>query len=325
MRADLVTDGEYRKLVKMDLAGIAEFLGQRGYTGIEEYGADFDGAELLERAIRTRLLDTYRKLVRISPEPVQDMLRLYYRRFDLENVKLVLRHIMRNPSTDIDTMLMPTHDITQDELERWMEQGSVDEVLQGVRFTGFKGTPLDHVEDTESLAALEDGLDRYYYRNILREAEKAGRHSAQFREFLELEAALKNINLVLRLHRRGADYDTIMDRVIAIPTTRQIVDTKQLANAAGYEEAVDLVRQTPVGEHLDPDASPAELGRALDRYKLENGITMLHTDTLSINPILGFMICMDIETGNVNLIVRAKEEQLGEAFIERNLITGVSS
>lgn len=324
MRADLITDGEYRKLAKMDLSEIAEFLGQRGYTGIEEYGADFEGAELLERAIRKRLLDTYRKLVRISPEPVQEMLQLYYRRFDVENVKMVLRSILRNPNVDLATMLLPTHDLSREELERWIEAGSVDEILQNVRFTGFDGSPLDFIEETDSLAAIEDGLDRYYYRNMLHAAERAGRHSEHFRDFLELEAALKNVNLILRLHRRRVDYETIMERVIDIPRGQQVLDTKRLANADTYDEAVDLVRKTPVGEHLDPDASPAEIGRALDRYKLEKGITMLHRDTLSINPILGFMICMEIEAGNVTTVIRATEEEMGEEFIERNLITGVA-
>jgi len=37
------------------------------------------------------------------------------------------------------------------------------------------------------------------------------------------------------------------------------------------------------------------------------------------------MICKEIEVSNLRMIVRAKEDDLGEEFIDRNLVEGVAT
>ncbi|MFB6077104.1 MAG: V-type ATPase subunit, partial [Candidatus Nanohaloarchaea archaeon] len=199
MRGNLITDQEYRKLSKMDLAEIAEFLENRGYREeIDELGADHRGAELIERAVRQNLAATYRKLMRISPEPVQELLSLYYRAFDIENLKIVLRQVVRGGEGDIDRMITPTPRFDAETVDRLAGMDDPGQVLEAVTVEGFDGDLRGMVDDPSDLAAVEDALDSYYYTNLVEQIDRVGVNSDLFREFLQLEAALTNISLILR-------------------------------------------------------------------------------------------------------------------------------
>lgn len=325
MRANLISDNEYRKLMKMELAEIAEFLSNRGYsTEMEELGSEYEGEELVERALKRNLSNTYMKLLRISPEGVQNLLHAYYRKFEVNNLKAVLRHKHRGSDEDIIETLIPTSNMDREVLYEYLELDSVDDVLREFTITGFDGELQQLLEDAETLQEMEDVLDKYYYENLQETAGEASVDSRLFDRFLQLEAALTNITLILRMKRQEYSEAEIRERLINIPKQRQIVDTDELLRASDYTEALETVRESEIGEYVETD-SPAELHRALEKYKLETGIEMLHRDQLSVNPILGFMICKEIEFSNLRMIVRAKEENLGEEFIERNLVRGVSS
>ncbi len=326
MRANLITDSEYRKLSKMELSAIAEFLTNRGYSQeIEELGTRYSGEELIERALKQNLANTYIKLIDISPEDVQELLQAYYRKFELQNLKIILRKHMRDADEDVTDVLIPTPGMYRETLQRYMEMDDIETIIDEFTREGFNDNLQNLLADTDNLTEMEDLLDLYYYRNLQEEARNVGGHSKLFMEFLQLEAALININLILRMKRRNYDYGTIIDRLVDIPTSQQIVDNDELAAQESYEDALELVRESAVGAYMDAeDLSPAEISHALDKFKLQKGIQMLHRDQLSVNPILGFMICKEIEFNNLRMLVRAKEEELGNEFIERNLINGVA-
>lgn len=323
MRGDLVTDQEYRQLAKMSLSEIAEFLANRGYREeIEEYGGDYTGADLLDRALKTHMGRIHRKLVDIAPADVAAVLLLYYRRFDVQNMKLLLRYHVRGSAEDITPLLFPTPHLDDGTREQLLDADSVDDVIAAMPVTAWTRRIQDAVPDTDDLQAVEDALDAAYYADATGKAKDLS--SALFTDYLWLDAALTNINLILRMQRRDYAYDDIMRRLLTVPRHKQIVDNEQLAGADGIDETMNLVRDTPIGEYFTGD-SPAEIERGLETYKLRRGIRMLHTDQLSLNPILGFMICTQIEYTNLRMIVTAKAEGLGEDFIDRNLVLGVSA
>lgn len=327
MRANLVSDSEYRKLAKMSLSEIAEFLGNRGYgREMEELGAEYEGEELIERVLKRNLSNTYMKLIRISPTEVEALMQAYYRKFEVQNLKTLLRKQLRETEEDITEILIPTPSMDRGTLQRYLEMSSVDEVLDKFTIQSFDGNLQDALKDADSLQEMEDTLDAHYYMNLEERAHEAGVSSKLFTRFLQIETALLNITLILRMKRRDYGYEDILDRLVEIPTRLQIVDNEQLAQTDSYETALDMLRESKIGDHLtDGVESPAEISRALQTYKLEKGIEMLHTGQLTINPILGFMVCKEIEVSNLRMIVRAKEEDLSEDFIERNLVTGVTN
>ncbi|MDY6769667.1 MAG: V-type ATPase subunit [Candidatus Nanohaloarchaea archaeon] len=321
-RGDLITDQEYRKLVKMDIPGIAEFLGKRGYEQeMEELGADHEGEDLIAAAVRQNLARTYRELMDMSPDPVQELLDVYFRKFDIENIKMVLRAV--HSGEEVEGLLVPTREFDAAALERLAGMDSIEAVMDAVELDGLDGDIEEHLPDDPRLADMEDALDTHYYTAMVEEVEAVGGRSDLFRRFLETEAVLKNVSLVLRMKRRGHGYEDIVDRLIPVPA-RADIDPEELAALDTVDEIVDRLADALDGVELG-DRSPAEVQRALETYKLRQGIRLMHADQLGVNPVLGFMVCKEVEATNLRMLARATEAGLGDEFIERNLVEGVAS
>ncbi|MDY6773812.1 MAG: V-type ATPase subunit, partial [Candidatus Nanohaloarchaea archaeon] len=107
------------------------------------------------------------------------------------------------------------------------------------------------------------------------------------------------------------------------PSRRQLLEPQDLASLS-YEEILERLKESPAGGFIQEETS-AEIQRALEKYKLNKGIQLMHEDQLGVNPVLGFMVCKEVEAKNLRMIARAKEEGLGEEFVDRNLVRGVSS
>ncbi|MCJ7479320.1 MAG: V-type ATPase subunit [Candidatus Nanohaloarchaeota archaeon QJJ-7] len=323
-RGNLITDQEYRKLGKMELAEIAEFMGNRGYgPEIEEMGDAYEGEDLIERAVRRNFSRTYQELMEIAPGPIQELLSIYSHKFDIENVKTVLRKVMRDPENDISEMVVPTTEIGRKDLERLADMGSPEEVMKEFEISDFDGDITDKIEDFSELGEIEDALDIYYYTHMVEKVDDIGGKSELFRKFLELEAGLKNISLVLRMKKRGYDYGDIVDRLIPVPARHELLESEELASLS-YEEILEKLKESPAGDFIEEETS-AEIQQALERYKLKQGIRLMHEDQLGLNPVLGYMVCKEVEAKNLRTIARAKAEGLGEEFIDRNLVKGVAS
>lgn len=321
-RANLVTDQEYRKLAKMDLAELAGFLGKRGYDReMEELGADLSGEDLIEAAVRQNLVRTYRELMVMAPDPVQDMLDVYFRKFDIENIKILMR--AARSGEDVSDIVVPTRDLDQAALDRLAEMETPEDIIDAVELAGLDGDLAAHVPEDASLSELEDALDIHYYSNIVDQLDEIGGRSDLFKQFLEVEAVLKNISLVLRMKRRGHDYADIVDRLIPVGG-RGVVDAEDLAALDTVDDVVQRLEESPIGEFLAGDA-PAEVQRGLETYKLRQGVKLMHRDQLGVNPVLGYMVCKEVEAKNLLMLARATADNLGDEFIERNLVEGVAS
>ncbi len=321
-RGDLITDPEYRKLMNMELSGIAEFLGNRGYgPEIEQLGRKHSGEELVEKAVRANLARTYRELMGMAPDPVQELLALYFRKLDIENAKMLLRATVHGG--DVAGMLVPTREMDAAELERLEAMETPQEIMDAFELDGFDTDLEDYLPDDDDLAAVEDALDIFYYTELVERIDDIGGRSELFKQFLELEALLKNVSLVLRMKRRGHSYADIRERLIPVPA-RHGIDPVDLASLEDVDAVLDHLADTPVGEFLDEE-SPAEVQRALEQYKLRQGVRLLHEDQLGVNPVLGYMVCKEVEAKNLRMLARAKADGLETAFMKRNLVTGVAS
>lgn len=322
-RGNLITDAEYRKLMKMDLAEIAEFIGKRGYKQeIEQLGSTHEREDLLERAVKNNLLRNYREVSAMAPEPVKALLRLYFHRYDIENMKIILRQAMKGDGDSSDR-LVPTDVMDQTELERLSETEDVETILDEFSLPRFETALQSHIGDGTSLKELEDALDIYYYTNITRNIDDVEGRSELFRAFLELEALLKNVSLVYRMKRRGKEHGEIVERLIPVPST-DLIDPEELASRETAADVVDAIRESPIGQYTAGD-SPSEVQQALETFKLEKGVKLMHSDQLGVNPVLGFMVCKEIEAQNLRMISRARAEGLGQEFMENNLVQGVAS
>lgn len=320
MRANLLTANDYRKLEKMSFSEMAEFLQQRDYDQeFNELGAQLEGEDLLERALDHHLARVYDKLMRISPDSIQEILQAYFFRIDIENLKLVFRKQLRDPEADVEDLVTPTRYFDEHQLYTLHQETSMEAMLEEVPLPGTRDTLADRVEDPESLEAIEDALEQYYYETVIETAQRMRGQGRLFQEFLAIEADLINVKTILRMLANDFDQNKIRERLRPLPAQLGTTDYDELLSAGSYEDAVDVLRDKDIGTHIR-STDIAQVERALDRYKIEQGTLMLHQEPLSINPVLGYMISKQAEVQNLRILLQAKSGDLGEDFVEDNLI-----
>ena len=331
-RAALFDDDDYRKLVRMGTGEIARFMEDTEYeTEMNALGSRYSGVDLVEYALNRNLAKHFDDLLRWSDGRLYDLIARYLRKFDVWNVKTVIRGLYADAdATAIEDDLIRAGEFSGSLLDRLVNAGSIEDVVEILEPTVF-GDDLvaayADFEETDVLVPLENAVDRAYYDLLLaglpteREADSA---TGLYVEFLTAEIDFRNLRNALRLARSGADvapseYYIDGGRLFDEATIRQL--------AGNTDQLVQTVRESPYGDDLD-DALDAlegaesliEFEHALDAALLEYADQLSNRYPLSVCPVLSYVLAKEREVDNVRAVARGREAGLDGEEIERELV-----
>src|SRR3989338_11051878 len=87
MKSLLFKREDYGKMLKIGFSEIAKSMQDSSYKKeINELANDYSGADLLELALNRNLAESFKKLIRISPEKLALLIREYAKRKDVEDI-----------------------------------------------------------------------------------------------------------------------------------------------------------------------------------------------------------------------------------------------
>src|SRR5512136_3212023 len=88
----LLSRDAYSRMLVMDVHEIGRFLGETQYRDeMTRYASRYSGANLVEVAVTRSLADTYSDILSFTTGHLREMVSDYLRRWDMFNVKTVLR------------------------------------------------------------------------------------------------------------------------------------------------------------------------------------------------------------------------------------------
>lgn len=310
-RAKLLEREEYEDLSKMQTGQIANRLEEGDYgREIDELGTEYSGAELIELAVNRNLARTMSKLIDISPNSLENVLKVYLRRYDIETLKRILRWKRNGKEKDIGSLMMPVNNFTFEEIEEMLEK-NYTEILENI---GFKGSTVDyqrHIKDAEDLKQTEAAMDEAYYKELRQMAEKVG--SRQFSRFVKEELENDSIGLILRLKKGGESQEKIEEMIDERRT--KLVD--EVIQAEEYEQAVSRAVESGKVDHKE---SLEEIEQSMKVKRLEKALQMLHTEPLGVTSILGYVVAKMIEAENLKVLAQAREAGVDGDQIMENLV-----
>ncbi|GAB3667977.1 V-type ATP synthase subunit C [Halopiger thermotolerans] len=330
-RAKLFDDEDYRKLVRMGPGEIARFMEESEYEReINELGARFSGVDLIEYALNRNLAKHFQDLLDWSEGRLYDLISRYLRKFDVWNVKTIIRGIYTDtPTEEIQTDLIRAGELDDATLDRLLEVDEIEDVVELLSDTIYYeplSEGLDEFEETGTLVPLENALDREFYERLL---EDLGRPEegpeAKYVEFLEAEIDFRNARNALRLARSGADLDPAAYYIEG----GVLFDESELSRlVTDYDELVDHIADSGrygdrLSEALDRlrDAdSLIQFEHALDAALLEYADTLSSIYPVSVSAVLSYILAKEREVENIRAIARGREVGLEESEIEEELV-----
>ncbi|MCU4926504.1 V-type ATP synthase subunit C [Halobacteria archaeon AArc-dxtr1] len=330
-RAALFADEEYRKLIRMGPSGIARFMEESEYENeINRLGTRFSGVDLIEYALNQNLARHFDDLLDWADGRVYDRIARYLRKFDVWNVKTIIRGIYtETPTEEVQTDLIRAGELDDATIDRLLEVDAIDdaiEVLTGTIFYEPLFEAHQEFEETGVLVPLENALDRAFYERLL---EDLGRPqdgpSALYVEFLQAEIDFRNARNALRLARSGADLDPAEYYIDG----GVLFDRSELSRLVGdYDELVDhIAESSQYGDRLSTALSRLreaesliQFEHALDAALLEYADRLSSIYPVSISAVLSYILAKEREVENIRAIARGREVGLTETEIEEELV-----
>ena len=277
--------------------------------------------------LRLHLTHVYEKLIRVTPEPGQQLLIQLWRLYEVDNLKATLRGIETGASWDeVRHLLSPMFryiTLTTDDIQRMLATGDIMRAIERTRHTPYYDTLIHAVERYEAeknLFPLEVALDLDYRRGLW--------ESIQSLRGIDHEQALRLVgteidadNLLWAIRYRIYHHLSMQEIInYTLPFGYQVRDEDIRAIAEGTDIVTVVKRiyprieledaMTRAKEELSPERRLALIEHALNRH-----IRDLCRKTFIGNPFhigipLAYLMLLEYELQDLTAIVEANASQL---------------
>ena len=328
MKSLLFKKQDYEKMLKMGFNEIAKFLQDSNYKNeISELAKDYSGSDLLELALNKNLSASFKKLIRISSKELGILIREYAKRKDIEDIKTIIR----GRFTDADeksilNSITAAGTLSLEHLKQLIGSESIEAVLKNNKIVDYSllDNGLNYLKEKNSLAMVENALDRYYYNHLIEFSKTLPKESNLFRNFLVKEVEILDMLTLLRLKK-----SKVGDARSFIITARGLINPK-IIRMAGIDDLDTLIKALEDTCYKDAINKGIEdfrntqslitLETELHKDLLRQSALLLHQHPLTIDVILGFMLAKDVEIRNLRILIKGKQLGLEEDFIGRQLV-----
>src|SRR3989338_801559 len=328
MKSLLFKKHDYEKMLKMGFNEIAKFMQDSNYKKeISELAANHSGADLLESALNKNLAYTFKKLIRISPKELGEIIREYAKRKDIEDIKTIIRGKFTNMAEkDVFDLVTSAGTLSREFQHELIKKESIEQILRNNRIVDFPSLEkgLAYLKEKNSLVMIENSLDRFYYNNLIEFSKLLPQEGALFRKFLVMEVEIMDILTLLRLKK--SKIGNARDFII---TARGLINPNiaKMSELDDFDALIKAFGETHFKKAIDKGiedfrdtGSLITLETELYKYLLKQSSLLLHQHPLSVDIILGFMLAKDIEIRNLRILIKGKQLGLNEEFIEKQLV-----
>jgi V/A-type H+/Na+-transporting ATPase subunit C len=324
MRSKLLKKEEYHKFLKMDLPTITRYLQDSEYKdSITKLSTEYEGVELVDMALRREQYRKFNKLREISPMAVNEVIDLYLKRFDIQNLKVVLRGIFSEATKEeVFAMLEPNGKYRKEYYMELFEIGSIHKVLKTTKLVFGVEQAYEEFKKTNNLLELENALDKYYYKDAVEGAQELDEYGLAFKVFLLQRIDIININNLLRYKREGIDPNQILNYMIFEGLYLKAPALKKLAHKESIAALIKELKHSKYEKFISFDEKEelSAIELRLQKHMMCRSMKRTYQHPMSIETILTFMLMLVIEIKNLRMIIKAKHFGIEPEYIEKNLL-----
>ncbi len=318
MESRLLDEHKMNELI--EAAGMSEFMGFLEDTEYGNYLSEASNDALsIEKALNTHLAYIYKTLSNISPDKAKKVLVLFEKKFDVQNIKTLLRaKYVGLSAEETFKYIIPLGTIPESRLRELCEAKTVEEVLNGLEGTEYSevlSNESSTYEHTGKLTSFELALDKYILEKLWNSVGIEGTTEDIFKEFVGTMIDVENLKVILR-----AKYDNLSSE----DTLKYILDVgyeiapwklKELAEAESVEGVISALEEIIYGsilsEHIEEYEDTKSIyvfEKALDNYLAKVGRRISHRQPFGIGPIIGLITSKEQEIKNLKIIIKGKME-----------------
>lgn len=321
------------------IEAMVELLQRTGYKNdLSSASVGYAGSELIEKAASENFSRTVRQLFRLTPKDDQEALKALLVKWDLINLKTLMhaRQLHRSYD-DVKPYLFPVGGLSEESFRRIMKAEEKD-ILREVRRTPLGeqmlSTSTAHfskrmwdkfraaLRSLDAFLQMETIIDAYTYLLMDKGlAESGGKEMDGIRRILRKEIDVKNIMIIERMKKHGADAPKTREALIRGGTLseaviQKLLDSKDLPTTAGLIK--QRFRSIEIKEGVDLDLAQLEI--ALEKSLARQKTSAFYRAVLSAGVIVGFLLLKEEEINNLRKIAKGKEFNIPEEDVRDMLV-----
>jgi len=327
-KSSLLKEEDYDKMLMMSVPEISRYISEAGYgKEMADLGNRMSGLNLLEHATRLNMAKEFSSILRSSTGELYDMVSAYLDKWDVWNLKVILRGKSYGLNADgIREDLVPAGKLSSEDLEKMLAQENVEEILADFgkkTHLTFPPEVLDAYKTTENLGEIEDFLEKAHYERLVKKISPLSRPTKLFLDYIRDEIDLRNFETILKLKAEGIYGEQVSKYMI--PKGRRI-DSRMLdvlANAEDISSVMSEVAQLEFGEAVKDALEAKDFATAiaaLQRFGLNKARKFSRLYPLSVIPVVDFMINKEKDIRNIRAIARGTESGLDRETIKKLLV-----
>ncbi|HTX92306.1 MAG TPA: V-type ATPase subunit [Anaerolineales bacterium] len=269
--------------------------------------------------IKKRIAGTYLTIIHSTPAPVRPLIVHFFRHFELDNLKAVLRGIGAGSTwEDVQGILFPLGPLSIIPAEEMMAAGTIEAALARMPHSPYSASSayaLKRYTEEQSLFPLEIALDLGYWRelwinvNHLSDQDRAQtlRTMGRWLDMTNLMWAMR-----FRIYHHLAEEEIIN---YTLPFGYRIRDNEIRAIAAGADIARIVERLYPgvnnVEELLqEPEHGLPKLELQLQRQIRKGFIASFTGFPFHIGLPLAYLLLLELELQDLIVLVEAKSSEM---------------
>jgi len=328
MKALLIKEDDYNKMLQLSVSELARFTSEAGYAKeVTELADKTEGVDLVERATYAYLANTCKSLLQGAQGELYTLLASYLQKWDNWNVKVILRGKSYGlPVEEIRNDLVPAGNLGAEELERLISLESSEEILNAyckAEAIELPAEVLSSYKQTGNLGQIEDFLDKTQYVRLIRVIPTTSLPTRMFSDYVRRQVDMKNLETILKLKVEGITGDKVMEYVIPGGKQIDMKFAKQLADAETVKDTYSDLAQLDFYDYFKElteagDMTVRDLILKMKKYEIEEAKKFSKEYPLSILPAIDYMVCMENEARNIRTIARGIE-----SGIDRDTIRGL--
>lgn len=294
---------------------------------IEAALARYVGVRVVMEAARLNAARTYRRIRSFLDGDAVRLLDILLARWDLANLKAILRGQRAGVASEtILGTLTPAGSLDEAALRVLAQQPDAPAVAAALRlwngeYAAVVNAAWQAAGASGDSHALDDGLDRLFYRRLLARLRPDGDDDVLVRQALGRE--IDSANVVAALRMRAGGLVAAEDGASFRPGgTLSAAWLAALTRTERDDEALARLRETALREAVASveRLDIAAIERAFDRARVAYGVGFFRRDGLSIAPVIGYIAAKDAEAANVRLIAQAVTLGVARSRVEPDLV-----
>jgi len=286
----------------------------------------------LERAFHENLIETILKVIKNSPKHASKYLLMYLYRFEVENVKTLIKAINAQLSAErkIAMLYLTAEDYLKNRavIEEAAKAQTIKQavnVLKRTKYALALSMGLQSYEEDGTTACLDVLLDKVFHEELCKSFESLSQKEKPYAYFY---ASMENdsFTLLTLLRGKNLNYDSNWLR-LAVPHNNFKIfgeTVEEIVTAVDFESAFKVALKSPYSSFFlrvqNPEETVAGAEKAFKMSLLQHAKASIISESFSIGAALAFLTQKEVEVHNLTAVSSGLEGEIKADEIQRQLL-----